>query len=720
MKRTMLYCAWTLLVTVLIAGGAQAATVNTTLQINANGSLSSTSVAVTGTATLGGGIGSGAFSATVNLTAIGASGISAPFTITFSNGDRINGTLSIPATALGTGSATGVTATITGGTGAYNGATGSFSNFNGTASVAASITLAFTGSGSITTSGSGGGGGPATNTPVITDVLDAGSYTKNIAQGSIFVVKGSNLSAAGYTAMSFPLPTTSSNVKITFTRLGTTSGTDAYLVYLYNQSGVNQLAGVLPSSLTTGSYNVTVTNGSNGSSAPSAVRVVDRKLGLTTADSSGSGLAVIQNYVSASQLDIDRFTTFSSGGYTFSPSKPGQVLIAWGTGMGPVSGGDNTASPGFDFGANGVNVQVIVGNKTIKPLYAGRAPGLAGADQINFQLPPDVQTGCVVPFQVSVNGQLSNPSFIAIADAGSNACSQQGFTADQLSRFDSGATYTTGGFSITQFQANVPSLGNAKINAAGGSFVKYTGFQLAGLANYQSQITNSGACTVIHSSGSASAIVSGSGLGLDAGNVTLSGPSGSGLANTAFTKDPASYAYSMNLGFEGGGFSVPGTINATLLAGTYTINGAGGNDVNSFSASVQLGAPLTITGGLPSTVNRSSDLRLNWTGGNAGDLVTIIGASSTTTGTATNRTTDTWEFVCTTNAGAGGFTVPSSVLTQLPPVSAAAISNGSGSGLLEVVSGAVATFNAPLKAGGSIDKAAFTGMVGTGAFPAYQ
>ena len=35
------------------------------------------------------------------------------------------------------------------------------------------------------------------NTPTITAVLDAGSYTANIAEGSIFVVKGSGLSAAG-------------------------------------------------------------------------------------------------------------------------------------------------------------------------------------------------------------------------------------------------------------------------------------------------------------------------------------------------------------------------------------------------------------------------------------------------------------------------------------------------------------------------------------------
>ena len=144
-------------------------------------------------------------------------------------------------------------------------------------------------------------------------------------------------------------------------------------MYLYNQGGVNQLAAVLPSTVAAGNYNVRVTN--NGTaSAPFATQVVQRKIGLITADSSGSGLAVIQNWISQSQLDIDRFTTFSSSGFTFSPSKPGQVLIAWATGMGPVTGGDNIASPGFDFTKDRVEVRVIVGGMSITPLTRAARP----------------------------------------------------------------------------------------------------------------------------------------------------------------------------------------------------------------------------------------------------------------------------------------------------------------------------------------------------------
>ena len=501
-------------------------------------------------------------------------------------------------------------------------------------------------------------------------------------------------------------PTSSSGVKITFTPAAGGTGTDAYLVYLYNQGGVNQLAGVLPSGLAVGNYNVTVTNGTV--SAPFPTQVVQRKLGLITADSTGSGLAVIQNYISASQLDIDRFTTFASGGYTFSPSRPGQVLIAWATGMGPVAGGDNTASPGYDFNANGVNVKVLVGGVSITPLYAGRAPGLAGADQINFALPSNIPTGCTVSFQVSVNGVLSNPAFIAIAqDATSSACVIPGYTTAQLQKLDQGGTITTGGFSIEQFTESLPQLGTVKEDIIGGGFSQITGFQLSSAACQNVSLIQSGSCTVIQGSCGGSSTSTGSVKSLDAGKVTISGPSGSGLTSQALTETSNSYSL---IGAESG-ISIPGQVNFTLPAGSYTLAGAGGNDVGSFSTSLTLATAITVTGGLPSTVPESSPLTINWTGGNASDMLEIVGASSTNTGTGANQVTTSTEFICVTTAGAKTFTVPSSILTQLP-----AAANGS---LLVLSGNNSATFSATLKADGSTIPGTFGSFVGVGAAPAY-
>ena len=712
MNRTITSCALGLVM--CLAAGA--ATVSTTLTVtNASGAISATGITATGPATLSG-IGSGTFSGAVSLTPDSTGNISATFSITLTSGDKINGTLSISASLLtGSGTAKG---TITGGTGAYAGATGSFPTLQGTGALSGTgFTLSFTGAGSITTGGSGGGGtGPTA--PAITAVLDAGSYTANIAQGSIFVVKGTNLSAAGYTAMSFPLPTTSGNVKITFAPAAGGASTDAYLVYLYNQGGVNQLAALLPSTVAVGNYNVTVTY-NNVASAAFTVQVVQRKIGLITADGSGSGLAVIQNFISQSQLDIDRLTTFSANGYTFSPSKPGQVLIAWAVGMGPVSGGDNTASPGFDFSANGVNVQVIVGGVTIKPLYAGRAPGLAGADQINFQLPANIPTGCTVSFQVSVNGQLSNSTYIAIAqDAGSTACTLPGFTTQQLQNFDNGATFTVGSFDLLQLATTVPSVGTVKIDSISGAFTQYNGFSLAGAAAFQAQQTGAGACYVTHSTSNNNTPVPtfGGGKNLDAGTITLSGPTGSNLSATPLKQD-ADNNYSLSIGTEG--ISIPGGSNGSIVAGTYSLAGGGGKEVGKFSTQITLGAPLTLSAPLPTTVNRGAGLTLNWTGGNASDLVEVIGSSSTTTGTGASAVTDTWTFICTTTAGKGTINVPSSILTQLPASTVS--SNGTGGGFLEFASSVnPATFTAPLVAGGNTDFGFFLSLLGTGGQASYQ
>jgi uncharacterized protein (TIGR03437 family) len=725
------------LLALLIAAGVQAATIQTTISMN-SGTLALNTTTfdaiITGPVTLtnlgsGGVAVSGQFSASASPTSISGTSITAPFTITFSATDSLTGTISLPATVLSGSSftATGSLA-VTGGAGAYNGTKGSFPSVSGQVGGSLpNLTLSFSGNGTLTTGGSTGGsggtGGTGATAPAITAVLDAGSYTSSIAQGSIFVVKGTNLSASGYNSFGFPLPQSSGGVSITFTPAAGGTGANAYLIYTYNENGVNQLAAILPSTLAAGNYNVTVTNGTS-TSANFAATVVQRKAGLLTQDASGSGLVLAQNVVSPSEYDVDRFTTGTVGGLTISPAKPGQTLVAYATGLGGVTGGDNVASSGYNFEANGVNVQVIVGGASITPAYAGRTPTLAGLDQINFTLPSNVTTGCTVSFQVSVNGVLSAPAFISIApSASASACVQPGFTTSQLENFDNGGTYVTGGFSITQIQESetVPTYGNlnVKIDAVGGSFEQFTGFQLAAASQYNVSISTSGACQVITVSGTSGGTLVGSSnvTFLDAGAVSLNGPSGSGISNAALTETSTNYSYSLALGYEGFPVSIPGSLNATLVAGTYTLSAKGGKDVGSFNVSISLGSPLVLNPALPSTVTRSAGLPLSWTGGNSSDVVEIIGYSGTTTTSGTTSTVNATEFVCTTTAGTGGFTVPASVLSQLP---ATASTTSGGTGFLEVSSGPAPTpFSPSLTAGGNVSSI-FGAFIGTGALVTYQ
>ncbi|HTS61696.1 MAG TPA: hypothetical protein VMH28_06705 [Candidatus Acidoferrales bacterium] len=678
--------------------GAHAATINTTLTVKATGSIGAT-ITATGTATLTN-IGSGTFNATLTTA---STSLSAPFTITLTTGDKISGTLQVPLSVL-SGSGTG-SATVTGGTGAYAGATGSFPSLSGTGSVGLSgLTLTFTGAGTITTGGGGGGGTP---TPTITAVQDAAGNTPNIAQGSIFIVKGANLSASGFTSFAPPRPTTSSGVKVTFTPVAGGSGTDVYLVYLYNQNNVNQVAGILPSTVAVGNYNVTVTNGTAVSPTFSA-QVVANKFALFTQDSSGTGLASAQNVVSATQYDLNRLTTGSVSGTTYSPARPGQPVVAYGTGLGAYAAGDNTTSPAFDF-SKSLTIQAVVGGTSIPVAYAGRA-GYAGEDQINFTLPANIQTGCAVTFQISVNGKLSPPTSLSIApDANSTACVIPGYTTAQLQKLDQGGTITTGAFTITQFSISAQGV-SGKSNSIGGGFTQLTAFQLASAAQSNVSVIQSGSCQIIQATSSGTATATGGLTYLDAGTVTVNGPSGSGLSNQALTKTNNAYSLSS---FEG--ISIPGQANFSLPAGTYSLSGNGGADVSSFNTSLTLASPLTVTGGLPTTVNRSSPLTINWTGGNSSDLVEIIGSTSSTTGTGTSAVSTSVTFICLTTAGQQTFTVPTAILGQL------FATTPTNPGSLEVASGNLSTtFTATLKSDGSSIPGLFGSFIGTGASVNYQ
>ena len=211
---------------------------------------------------------------------------------------------------------------------------------------------------------------------------------------------------------------------------------------------MNQIACILPSTVAVGNYNVTVTNGTV--SAPVARAgggQQDRPLHAGfQRQRPGFGAELHFRGV----VDLNRLTTGSVSGITISPAKPGQAVIAYGTGLGGYAAGDNTASPVFDFRSS-ETIVAVVGGVNIPVDYAGRA-GYAGEDQINFTLPANIPTGCAVSLQISVNGKLSAPTSISIApDANSSACVMPGFTTAQLQKLDQGGTITAGGFSITQF-----------------------------------------------------------------------------------------------------------------------------------------------------------------------------------------------------------------------------------------------------------------------------
>lgn len=139
-------------------------------------------------------------------------------------------------------------------------------------------------------------------------------------------------------------------------------------------------------------------------------------------------------------------------------------------------------------------------------------------------------------------------------------------------------------------------------------------------------------------------------VGLDAGpQVTSSGPNGNQAA--------------MREAHPGSGFSyhAPNVPNTYLAAGPYALAGPGGADVGAFTGTLNIGPELVVTNNPDDlkVINRGSGVTLRWTGGEPYTLLTISGSSVVSLSEAAG-------FVCITDTSAGQFTVPSSVLAQLP------------------------------------------------------
>lgn len=168
-----------------------------------------------------------------------------------------------------------------------------------------------------------------------------------------------------------------------------------------------QINAVLPSAMPVGLATITVSyNGQT--SNPETVRVVRSSLGIFTRNSAGTGTAIVQNYVSATELPLNSPAT---------PAVPGQLVILWGTGLGPIATPDGEApspAPRID------PMEVTVAGRAAAVDYQGRSGCCAGVDQINFRIPTDAPVGCSVPLLVKLHsGVISNLTSIAIsADGG--------------------------------------------------------------------------------------------------------------------------------------------------------------------------------------------------------------------------------------------------------------------------------------------------------------
>src|SRR5215831_17099699 len=242
--------------------------------------------------------------------------------------------------------------------------------------------------------------------PSITGIFNAASWAPSgmtngdIAQGSIFVVTGSDLGPATLIAASnYPLSTTQGLGGTTIQVVVGSQGFDCIMVY----SSSTQVAAILPSRTLTGSGTLNLT--SQGSRATFPIKVVAGSFATFTANQRGYGPGIFTD------------TSFRLKS-PVSPAHPGDVLVAWGTGIGATTGDETLPPPQVDLKTG---AEVFVGGKPSTILYGGRgsSPGL---DQINFTVPDGV-SGCFVSVVVRVRSVISNFATLAVAPACRTVCS---------------------------------------------------------------------------------------------------------------------------------------------------------------------------------------------------------------------------------------------------------------------------------------------------------
>jgi hypothetical protein len=323
-----------------------------------------------------------------------------------------------------------------------------------------------------------------------------------------------------------------------------------------------------------------------------------------------------------------------------------------------------------------------------------------------------------VSLQVRAGGRLSNMGSIAIADSGKSACTQANFTEAQMAKLDQGGSLVIGSLSLTKTKMKM-SFGGMSFDStsegASGEFARYTA-DVVGTSNFS--VIQTGSCYVLKRVGTQSELITGKlPTGLDAGTqLTLNGPNASNKAIAKVAGSTGSYSATL---YSSGVSGYGGQGTPTLTSGTYTIAGPGGNDIGAFNATLNLPGDFTWSNqdSLVDPISRNNGLTINWSGGGNG-LVTIAGMSGSQVGGTTEPIYDATIFGCTAPASASTFTVPASVLQQLPRVTMSATGDVTGAGFLMVYaipdpSKGQGTFSAPLKSGSNIDQGFFTYSIGS-------
>jgi uncharacterized protein (TIGR03437 family) len=236
--------------------------------------------------------------------------------------------------------------------------------------------------GPISSAASGG------STPVITGLVNAASYSNgNVAPGEIVNIFGQNL---GPQALSTGSLDSNGNLGVELAGTQVTfNGIPAPLLY----ASAFAVAAIVPYEVA-GANQTGVQVGFDGAlSTVQTFQVAASAPGIFTADSSGSGPAVVLN---------QDFSLNSEA----NPTAAGAVVIVYATGGGQTNPPEATGVTAQAMAPLAASVSATIGGQPAQVLYAGQASGqVAGVMQVNLQVPNGVSGN--VPVILTVGGVAS-------------------------------------------------------------------------------------------------------------------------------------------------------------------------------------------------------------------------------------------------------------------------------------------------------------------------
>ena len=486
---------------------------------------------------------------------------------------------------------------------------------------------------------------PVATGPIVASVTNAASYIDPalpngpIAQGSIFVVKGVNLGPASIAIASNAFQSTSlSGTSAAVTINGTTV---APLMY-YTSAG--QVAALMPSNTPVGAGTITLTyNGQPGPASP--IRVVPSNLGIFTVTSDGQGAGIV-TYADYSLVSATKAANCGGVNTTCGAANPGDALIIWGTGLGPVNGNDASGA-GLGVNMTSLPLTIWLGNVQVQAAYQGRSGCCIGEDQIVFTVPANAPLGCAVPLSVQIGNFVSNNVTLPVAQ-GSRTCTPADptFTTATVTQVSGPGTFTYGEVDL-RHRDDQPGFDDNMH----GEFFRFS-VPTASQPFFMSYVDQSplGTCQVTNNFNGSNPPLNVVGAPDVGPQITVQGPNGSKSAPIS----GGSFSTSLS---DTGNFLVPGA---------YTISAPGGADSPGFKVPLTFPALPTLTSPQPDAPNpipvtRANGLTVTWTGGQANAAVQIEVQSATD-----NTYNIGSDIVCWAAAGPGTFTVPPSVLVTLP------------------------------------------------------